>query len=66
MSNKKDEVDSWARHPTTQWILHAVAKRFDAKGWRNAVTLEDLYRFKGQMDVVDFIRDVLDEPDNYE
>ena len=68
MSNRTEAVALWLKDPATIWFFKQLRQRFEHYNdeWRNARTLEDLYRLRGKAEVLDFGKSVIDDQDSYD
>ena len=68
VSKRTEEVYLWKQDPTTRWFFDILERRFLHYGdeWRNAQSLEDLYRLRGKAEVLDFGKSILEDPDSYD
>ena len=67
MSKMTEEVELWLRNPVTRWFFKQIKDRYEHTNneWRNASTIEDLFKLRGKVEVLDHIKHVLEFPDDY-
>lgn len=63
----QQQINDWLVDPTTIWFMYKIKERFGNVNtdWRHVKTIEELYKLKGNAEVVDLMQSLIKDPDSY-